>query len=193
MTAQTAESVTGTISVSGAGMTPVANGAGVTPGPENAPATDTIESLPEWAQKVIKDLRTENMTRRQAADEARRKAEDDRLATERKWEELAGQRKQEIDRLNTIASRHNALSESLLRQIENEVAGWPEEVKSLRPGDADVEAVMAWLEKARPLVAKLRPSPPTPGVGATPRPAGSAVMADDRKLRADFERTIRRM
>lgn len=155
------------------GVTPGADGGGQEPRQESA-STDTVESLPEWAQKTIQKLRQENAARRQAVDEERRKAAEEKLAADQKWQELAAQRGQEIERLSATATRYSALSDTLRKQIDIEVAGWPDEVKSLRPESDEVETVMQWLEKARPIVAKLRTTPATaaPGQGAAPRPSG---------------------
>ena len=171
------------------GVTPGADGAGQEPRQESA-HNDTIESLPEWAQRTIADLRKENAARRQANDEAKRKAAEEKLAAEQKWQELAEQRQQEIERLTATATRYSALSEMVRKQVDGEIAQWPDEVKSLRPAGDEVEAVIAWVEKARAVANKLKAAPPTPGQGAAPRPSGQGVAADQR-AKSEFERVIR--
>jgi len=135
------------------------------------PAEESVASLPEWAQKMVSDLRQENANRRKREQEAKVKADEDKLAAERKWQELAEQRGQEIAALKTTAERYTVLSGQLRTQVEAEIAQWPDEVKGLKPAGDDVEAIVEWVEKARPIVSKLKAAPPAPGQGAAPRPS----------------------
>ena len=154
-----------------AGATP-ADGASVTPPQTDAPAADTVESLPDWAQRHIRELRAENEKRRKGEAESKRKAEEEKLAAEAKWQHLAEERGTKLSDLKQVAERYERLSTQLRQQVETEVGTWPDEVKSLRPTSGDAETLLEWAEKARPIVAKLSSTPPAPGQGAAPRPTG---------------------
>lgn len=178
------------ISAGTTGTTP-ADGAGGTPRQGNEQA-ETIDSLPTWAQRVIKDLRQENENRRKAESENKRKAEEDRLAADAKWQQLAEERGKEADALRQTAERFDRLSKQLFAQAEREIAVWPEEVRSMRPETDDAETILAWADKARSLVTKLTATAP-PGHGASPRPAGSAAGAANQAMRQEFERMVRKL
>ena len=173
-----------------AGLTPATNPAeGVTPDANttpngatpdgNAAQAETIESLPEWAQKLVKSLRKENEKRRQEADTERRQAEEKRLADEQKWQELAAKREQERDELKPYRERYEALAAQQRAALAAETAKWPKEVRDLLPdAEADVNAYGAAVEKARPLVAALTAkTDAAPGHGTTPAPAAKAGTA----------------
>lgn len=197
MTVQT----TGTITVGSGGATIVeqpngmtgekpAEGAGETPRQESEQA-ETLDALPAWAQKQIKDLRQENERRRKAETENKRKADEEKLAAEARWQQLAEERGKEIDTLRQTSEKFDRLSQQLLDQAEREIAAWPEEVRSMKP-EGDVEAILGWAGKARQLVAKLTQAA-APGQSAMPRPAGSAAGAADRAARQELERRVRRL
>lgn len=198
----TVQTTGGTITISAAGSgelnaganaatgeTP-AEGAGETLRQEGNQA-ETIDSLPAWAQKQIKDLRQENERRRKAESESKRRADEERLAAEAKWQQLAEERGKEVETLRQTAERFARLSEQLVAQAEREIAAWPEEVRSVKPEAADAETLLSWVGKARLLAAKLTATA-APGHGATPKPAGSAAGAANQALRQEFARWVRR-
>lgn len=154
------------------------------------PAEQTVASLPEWAQKMVADLRQENANRRKHEQEAKAKAEEDKLAAERKWQELAEQRGQEIAALKTTAERYTALSGQLRTQVEAEIAQWPDEVKGLKPAGDDAEGLIDWANKARAVVLKMRSAGSQPGQGVTPKPAGQGI-ANEQQAKREFERMVR--
>jgi hypothetical protein len=150
------------------------------------PATGTagkVDELPEWAQREIRDLRKENGDRRkaeQSAAEAARKAEEDRMAQQNEWRELAQKRLERITELEPQATqqaeRLTRMEAMLLGQLEAEIKDWPAELKQLDPGkDADLLSRFDWLQKSRALAQKLITRTPAPGNGARPLPAGVKV------------------
>lgn len=162
--------------------------------PEDSQPQETIESLPEWAQTLVKKLRKENEKRRQDADAERTKAEEARLAEQQKWQELAAKREQERDELKPYKDRYEALAAQQRAALLAETAKWPAEVKALLPGDdADVGALGDAVEKARALVAALTAkTDAAPGHGQTPLPAGKAGAGKQTEAdRRAFERMIR--
>lgn len=155
-----------------------------TPKTETVQATNSepkeVKDLPDWAQKLVTDLRGENAqarTARTKLEKDAQAAEETRLANEKKWEELAnkhqGKLKEIEPQLETMTGRLAAYEALFAKQLETETKDWPEEVKALDPGqNSSFEARITWLEKSRALVAKLNSTSSTPGTGRLPKPAG---------------------
>lgn len=164
------------------GVTPDANTTpnGATPD-GNAAQAETIESLPEWAQKLVKDLRKENEKQRQRNADERRQSEEAKLAEQQKWQELATKREQERDAVSAEAKEYKERYEALAAQqraaLTAETAKWPKEVRDLLPDaeSADVQVYADAVTKARALVAALTAkNDATPGHGLTPAPVAKA-------------------
>lgn len=192
------------------GLTPTANTAGIvlttgttpaatdgtTPASTDAQTfvtTDApadVESLPAFAQKIIKDLRDENKKRRQALDDAKRKAEEDKLAEAQQWQTLAEKRAAELSDAQAKIAALDAVTARVISSAETEIDKWPAEIKALRPADATAAALLDWIEQARPLVAKLTAPPPAPGAGPTPKPSNAGNLTADLRQRA--QATIQR-
>lgn len=167
------------------------------PPPPETPAEDApvvMETLPANVQQMIKALRQENAGHRQAktaAQEAARLAEEARLEQEREFEKLAQTRQERIAELEPAAATAAKLTELIAAQINAEIANWPEEIKGLAPQEANAETMLAWVQSARPLAAKLQdPTPPAPGNGSRPRPAGPAGEQARQRLIAERERSF---
>lgn len=157
--------------------------------PDGNTQAETVESLPEWAQKLVRSLRRENEKRRQEADTERQQAEEKRLADAQQWQELAAKREQERDELKPYKERYEALAAQQRAALVAVVAKWPAEVRALLPGDdADVQALADAVDKARAVVAALdAKATTTPAHGTPPPPAGRAGLG------ADQEEARRRM
>ena len=188
----TTDTTAGT-TLSATGTTPPApdgtNGATpLTAAPTDAPAT--VDTLPAWAQKEIKDLRDENKRRRQALDDAKRKAEEDKLAEAQQWQTLAEKRAAELSAAQERITALDAVTARVIASAEAEIEKWPAEIKALRPADASAAALLDWIDQAKPLVAKLTAPPPAPGTGPTPRPSSAANLTADLRQRA--QATIQR-
>jgi hypothetical protein len=150
---------------------------------------DDVSSLPPWAQKLFRDLNRENASRRKAqqeadatakaAEETARVAEEAKLVAQQQWQTLAEQRKAELDALKVKAERYDALSAETTAALDVEIATWPDEVKGLRPTNADAAQLTAWVRGARPLVAKLTQAATVHPAGQAPppKPAGNGVVA----------------
>ena len=143
------------------------------------PAAQSIDALPEWAQQLVKDLRSENASHRTAKNAAQKAADEAaeaQLLSDKKFEELAAKRSEQIAELEPKAQLADALTERVRAQVDAEIAEWPEEVKNLLPQGDESEAVgvlefLALVEKARPLAAKLKEQQETPPPGTSRRPA----------------------
>lgn len=152
-------------------------------GGQGSPADDVkatagqVSDLPAWAQDLVKDLRRESAARRKRETEleaAQKASDEEKLAGERKWQELADKRKAELDALTPRVALADKLAQMMTGQLEAEIKAWPEEVRALDPGADDLVSRMAWAEKARGLAAKLveTAKSPKPGNAPGPKPAG---------------------
>jgi hypothetical protein len=120
-----------------------------------------------------------------------RKAEEERLATQNEWQQLAETRKATIDELTGFAELASQLSEQAASQYEAEIAEWPEQVRGMAPADdASILEKMAWMNKAKPLALELlKDKTPIPGNGIRPKPIGAAgVVKADEKARDEWTR-----
>ncbi len=162
--------------------TPAGQAPAAAPPAGQAPADpERIEDLPPFAQKIIRDLRAENEKRRKTADDDKRKAEEERLATEKKWQELAEKRGTELETLKAIQAKYDELATAARTRIRTEIEKWPAEVKALAPADnAEIAEWETWADKARKLVQVVTNGAQTPpaGQGATPKPAGQGSRVD---------------
>lgn len=147
---------------------------------ETVAVAEDVKSLPEWAQKHVRELRKENADwrkRESESESARKTAEEARLADEKKWQELAENRGKEAAALKQKADAYDALQARLLEQVKAEVAQWPDEVKGMAPAEEEGGAAwLAWAEKARPLAAKLTAPAPAQGNPLNPPAQGKAAV-----------------
>lgn len=140
---------------------------------ENQPSLEAL-------QREIADLRKENASYRKRAkeqEEAARLAEDQRLKEQGQYKQLAEQYQARVNELEPISERYNQLASLLASQIESETKNWPDEIKVFDPGaDAPIEERLAWIEKSKPLVAKLEQQGRAglPGNAPNPKPTGQS-------------------
>ena len=143
---------------------------------QDAAKRDGMKELPSWAQDEIKLAREQAAQARvdKKATEARLKTmEEQRLADEEKWRELAETRAAELDTLRPKSELADKLSTLLSEQLTNEIADWPDNVKALAPRSGDDPlALLEWVGNARSLVQEIKtPAPPPPtGNSGGPRP-----------------------
>lgn len=146
------------------------------------PGAEEISALPKWAQDIVHELREENAKRRKAADAAEaatRKQEEERLAAEKKWQELAELKGKEAETLKAKADAYEALQAQLVEKAKAESAKWPAEVVALLPDAAvDGSGYVAAVEKARALVEKMQEAPKG-GNPANPAGAGAAQVVKE--------------
>jgi ribosome-binding ATPase YchF (GTP1/OBG family) len=146
-----------------------------------------VDALPDFAKKMIEELRKENASHRkakQAAQEAATKAEEARLEEERNFQELAEQRKAKIEELEAQAAQVADLTGLLNARIKAEIKEWPEEIRAMAPQDEDPRILQSWVDQARPLAEKLQQAGQTPGNGTGPKPAGTSTRTDQEARQA---------
>ena len=115
---------------------------------------NTVQDLPEWAQKQIKDLRSENAKHRtsakaaeKAADEAARKQAEEQGEFKRLYEETK-------EKLEATQNETQALQRAVLRDKVAREVGLPAELAGRLTGDteeeikADAETLLAAIPKS---------------------------------------------
>lgn len=108
-----------------------------------------VADLPEWAQRMISDLRGEaakNRVAKKEAEEAARQREQARLAEEGKWKELAEQRAQSLAEVEPYKERAQTL-EALIRESNaKRLEQVREDMRGLIPADYAPEKLSSWLD-----------------------------------------------
>lgn len=133
----------------------------------------------EYIQKLRKEAEDANeqlkafMRKQQAEEDARKKKQGE-------YQLLAEQYEEQVKKLEPEIARLTKLTELVSGQIESQVKDWPAEVKAFDPGtEAPIEARLAWVEKSKPLVAKIaqQTQAAQPGNKPNPTPAGASSSA----------------
>lgn len=166
--------------------------------PEVTPETPVdVESLPVNVQNLIRKTRKEAADNRAKAAKLEaeiRDSEDEKLAEQQKWEELATKRAAQIAELEPVVEERDRYREQVLSVLRAQTEGWPEEVLSMMPQGDDVDTLAKFVEQAIPVVEKLRSdAAQSRGVGQTPKPSGQlgGVSKDEmERRRAAFRRFV---
>lgn len=154
-------------------------------------STPSIEELQRKIAELERDNRKYRTERRQQ-DEAAQSAEQQRLKEQGEYKTLAEKHEARVKELEPLAQSYTQLATLVSGQIEAQIKDWPEEVKAFDPGPDSVEQRLAWIEKSRPLVAKLtqQQAKPAPGNSPNPKPAGgNQQQADVDELRQRYRST----
>jgi hypothetical protein len=158
---------------------------------ETPNANTTLEDL----QRQIAELRRENASHRKSkkdAEEATQKAQADALAEQGKYKELYEQQAAQISTLKPVQEQYSALAAQVASQIEAQIKDWPQEVKTFDPGsDAPIDQRLAWLEKSKPLIAKLQEQArgTNPGNGPNPPPSAGTPETTRNKFMEQMRRS----
>lgn len=152
--------------------------------PQGSSGQGSIDDLPDWAQKLVKDLRSEaaaNRVAKREAEEAARQREQARLAEEGKWKELAEQRAQALNEIEPYKERATTL-EALIRDSNaRRLEQVREDMRGLIPTDYAPEKLSSWLEANwQNLIS--RPAPST-DAGAGAVGSGNAVRLTEEQKR----------
>lgn len=151
--------------------------------PKPAETAGGIETLPEWAQKLIREVRTEAASHRTALRDAERTAkaaEEARLAEQGEYKKLAEDRAKRVAELEPAAQEVEALrakveqfEKATLARIAAEIAEWPEGMRAVVEKAKDVEEKAAVVEHLRSAVAELAKAKGSgsPGNQADPKAA----------------------
>lgn len=131
-----------------------------------------ISSLPEWAQREIRSLRSEAKDRRvraRDAEAAAKTAQEATMIEQNRYKDLAETRGQEIALLKPKAEQLEVLEAMFLKQYETETKDWPQDLLELAPAaEATTDAKVAWMERARGMANKLKTQEADPKKSAAP-------------------------
>ena len=134
----------------------------------------SVDKLPVGAQAYIEELRKENAKHRRAkktAESATKKAEEDRLADQQEWQQLAETRLArvtELEPLETLVTGYRETIEGMLTSKVKTLDGKGDRATKAvggLPGELDAKAKLDWLNANEALFA----TAPPPNIGATER------------------------
>jgi hypothetical protein len=148
----------------------------------------TVDSLPEWAQKIIKDTREESKQRRIAlenAEKEKQRLENERLQEQGKYKEISEKQAAELTPLKVQAERAALLETAITENNDKRVSRIPETHRGLVPADYTPEKLSKWLDANEALL--IKPTAPQTDAGAQGTPTNNAP-----KLNAE-EQTYARM
>lgn len=117
--------------------------------PEIAKLIDEIKADPASFAKHVKDLRAEAAARRKAlkdAEDQRLREETERLANEKKFEELAGKLKGQLDQIQPKAARAEALETYLQESVQKRIEALPQQYRTMVPQYEDPLKTLQWLD-----------------------------------------------
>ena len=121
-------------------------------------------------------------TKLREIEEANKRANDERLAAEAQWQELAEQRAREIAELRPYQERYTAMLEALKAGNEKRLEQIPDGMRSLVPPIDDPATLGQWLD-ANWTILTGKPLAPTMNGGAgAPAPRTSTVVLTDAEL-----------
>jgi hypothetical protein len=148
---------------------------------QNPTQPNTVEELPAWAQKLIKEANAEAAKhRKEKADAAiqSEQAQAEKLKQQGEFKTLAEQREARIKelepQLDTVNQRLERFNKLTLDRAKAEIKDWPEKVAALLPKGDSIDALdyLEAVEKYRPLVDELRANSAPGARPNQPRPAG---------------------
>ena len=110
---------------------------------------NSVGELPDWAQTMIKELRSEAAERRIALkkkDEESRKLEQERLIEQGKWKELAENRAVELEKTKSYQERAESLESMIRESNKMKLESIPEDMLSFVPTEYSPEKLSSWLD-----------------------------------------------
>lgn len=162
-------------------------------GAQNTAAQSQEHMIPKHrfdeVNNELKRLRDES----EKAAKAAKDAEEKKLTDQAEWQKLADQRQARIAALEPLEVEHSALTERIAAAMNAEIKDWPEEVKALAPVSAvSPVAMLDWLEKHRPLAAKLAEKETPKATGNRPAPRSGTVQPNEDQQRQQRQAQIHR-
>ena len=134
----------------------------------SGPEAQSIDELPEWARKLVRELRQENAqhrTEKQAAKHAADEAERKRLADQQQWKELAEKLQADMAALRPQVDAAQAYRETIAATVEARIKAVPEQMRSLVPAFDDPAKTLQWLDANAAVLTTPRPPQMDAGVG----------------------------
>lgn len=150
--------------IDGAGQAPELTEA-TDAGSEGEQTVQTVDGLPDWAQSLIGDLRKENAGHRKAkkeAETAAQKAEDERLAKQQEWKQLAEKHQARLSELEPLSEQVKSYKSAVQKMVDKQLEAVPDHIKELLADRDPVWQLNYLTEHAD----ELRPQGP-PNINAT--------------------------
>lgn len=168
--------------------TPANSETGNAPGSEATSATpnsgDKLFTQADLERAIDDRLKRERAKNEAAAAKAKADAEEADKVKQGEWQKLAEERKTQLEQVAPKGELADRLSEIFTKQLDDEVATWPEEAQSLvLPPESPLLQRIESCDRARPIVQKLlaaqgngAATPPVPGLRfPTQHPGGGAA------------------
>lgn len=138
------------------------------------------------ANSEAKNLRT----RLKALEVEKETAEAQKLKEAGEFKTLYEQTEARVKELEPVVEENTFLRNYAMKQLEATIEDWPEEVKAFDPGKkASLQERLNWLDKSKPLVAKLQGQQGSANRGGNsfnPRPAGQAGPKTSEEYKKEF-------
>lgn len=134
----------------------------------SGPEAQSIDELPEWARKLVRELRQENAqhrTEKRAAEHAADEAERKRLADQQQWKELAEKLQADMAALRPQVDAAQAYRDTIAATVEARIKAVPEQMRSLVPAFDDPAKTLQWLDANAAVLSTPRPPQMDAGVG----------------------------
>lgn len=150
--------------------------------PEPVETNNSVDDLPSWAQDMIRGLRDEAASRRVALkkhEEEARQREQQRLAEQGQWKELAESRAKELSDLQPYRDRAEALETMLRDSNKHRIEQIPEDMRALVPTDYAPEKLASWLDANISRLTK--PIAPRLDGGASGGSGNTVTLTDEEK------------
>jgi hypothetical protein len=153
---------------------------------EPTQAVEDVKGLPDWAQKLITELRSENGKHRKAKTEAEKqaaKAAEDAAKEQGKWKEL-------YDSTKPKAERAEALEAFIADMLKAELAGVPDKLKGLVPAFDDPLKQLEWVRNAKDAGVLAGPTAPQTDAARGTGDTRTAQAANDKNKELDLARRL---
>lgn len=150
----------------------------------NAPGSEaTTTATPEKSgeklftqaelDKLIDDrLKREREKAKTQAEKAAKEADERRQVEQGEWQKVAEERKTRLEQLEPKSELADRLSELVAKQLDSEIATWPDSVRAIMPSpESSLLERLEWAERTRPLAQELLAAKAPNG---TPYPAQHA-------------------
>ena len=139
----------------------------------------------DTARREIAKLRQEAASRRKALEDVQAQQaqrEQEALAEQGRWKELAEKRQAELDKLSPYQQRAEQLEATLRAANEARINRLPENMRGLVPTEYAPEKLASWLDTNAALL--VRPTPPATDAGAGGSGGGTVIVTDADRAQA---------
>ena len=164
------------------GQEPAAEGQEPTPAPEQVQDDEK-----QYSQDYVQELRQEAAkyrTELRKVQDALQGREEQELAEQEKYKELADKYRAQVDELTPVQERYNAMIEQLRESNEKRIEDLPEAMRSLVPEYDDPAKLRAWLDANADKLRKPQAPSLNGGAGGGKRPGEDVVLNEQERAAA---------